>query len=66
MNLLGSLSLIGVLLTTPASRVMAMAIGGNIVGANNLLDGEYTEKSDKLARALTKWKGELVATDRAA
>lgn len=43
-----------------------MAIGGNIVGANNLLDGEYTEKSDKLARALTKWKGELVATDRAA
>lgn len=49
-----------------ASRVMALAVDGNKTEANNLLDGEYTEKSEKLARALNKWRGELVAADRAA
>ena len=45
-----------------ASQVLAQVVDGNIKGASNQLEGEYTEKSDKLMRALNKWKGELFSS----
>ncbi len=42
-----------------AARVAAFAEAGQKSQAYALLDGEYTEKSGKLMRALTKWRGEL-------
>jgi len=43
-----------------ASHVLHYAISGNKDQANNLLETEYTQKSDILIRALSKWKGELM------
>ncbi len=42
-----------------AARVAALAEEGKKAEAYTLLDGEYAEKSSKLLRALTKWRGEL-------
>ena len=42
-----------------AARVAALAEAGKKADAYHLLDGEYAEKSSKLMRALTKWRGEL-------
>lgn len=43
-----------------AARVAQLAEEGKKVEAYNLLDGEYAEKSSKLMRALSKWRGELM------
>ncbi len=43
-----------------AGRVAVFAEKGDKGQAYALLDGEYTQKSSKLMRALTKWRGELV------
>lgn len=42
-----------------ASRVASLANSGQKEAAALLLDGEYKQRSEKLSRALTKWKGEL-------
>ncbi len=42
-----------------AARVAELAEAGKKGEAYALLDGEYAEKSSKLMRALTKWRGEL-------
>jgi hypothetical protein len=44
-----------------ASRVLTCALAGKKQEANSLLDGEFTERSDKLLRALTKWRGEITS-----
>jgi hypothetical protein len=43
-----------------ASRVLGLAVAGQKDNAMALLEGEYTERSDKLLRALTKWRGEVM------
>ena len=43
-----------------AARVAELAEAGKKADAYRLLDGEYAEKSSKLMRALTKWRGELM------
>lgn len=42
-----------------AARVATLAEARNKGEAYALLDGEYTQKSSKLMRALTKWRSEL-------
>ncbi len=42
-----------------AARVAELAEAGKKGDAYALLDGEYSQKSSKLLRALTKWRGEL-------
>ncbi|HGG04971.1 MAG TPA: hypothetical protein ENK28_05880 [Aliiroseovarius sp.] len=42
-----------------AARVAELAEAGRKGDAYALLDGEYSQKSSKLLRALTKWRGEL-------
>lgn len=49
-----------------AARVLALALAGKAQDAQLLLEGEFRERSDKVVRALTKWKGELLASTRAA
>lgn len=44
---------------TCAARVVRHATGGHTQEARALLEGEYTERSEKLGRALVKWKREL-------
>lgn len=44
---------------TCAGNVLNQMERGNAPGAIALLDGEYTQRTDKLVRALTKWKREL-------
>ncbi len=41
-----------------AGSVLQNALSGRKSEAEAALDGEFTEKSDKLVRALTKWKRE--------
>lgn len=43
-----------------ASRVVALASTGRKSEAAAVLDGEFAERSDKLGRALAKWKNELM------
>jgi hypothetical protein len=35
-------------------------VAGQKDNAMALLEGEYTERSEKLLRALTKWRGEVM------
>lgn len=42
-----------------ASDVVVHAVSGRKTEARGLLQGEYTERSEKLTRALNKWKREL-------
>lgn len=42
-----------------AARVATLAEKGHKSEAYALLDGEYSQKSSKLLRALTKWRGEI-------
>lgn len=42
-----------------AASVLALAVGGQKERAVELLEGDYTERSEKLARALGKWKREM-------
>lgn len=44
-----------------AGQVARLAEDGKKGEAYALLDGEYAQKSSKLLRALTKWRGELNA-----
>lgn len=41
-----------------AGQVLTHVTTGNKAGAQQLMDGEFTERSDKLVRALHKWKRE--------
>jgi len=45
-----------------AADVLKKATGGDTPGAAQLLDGEFTTKSEKLVRGLRKWKGEAAAS----
>ncbi|MDR6852912.1 hypothetical protein J2Y54_002432 [Sphingomonas sp. BE123] len=49
-----------------AGTVLDRVKRGDQTGARALLEGEYTERSATLIRALTKWKGELQALSEAA
>jgi hypothetical protein len=42
-----------------AAQVLELALGNHNSKATLLLEGEFTERSDTLVRALSKWKGEL-------
>jgi hypothetical protein len=42
-----------------AGGVLAHVERGNVADAKALMDGEFAARSEKLVRALTKWKGEL-------
>lgn len=42
-----------------ASKILEQVIQGDATAASVQLEGEYTERTDKLMRALKKWKGEL-------
>lgn len=44
-----------------ASEVLEHVLQGDVTSASNQFKGEYTEKSGKLMRALSKWKGELTS-----
>ena len=44
-----------------ASQVLFYAVNDKKDEAIQLLEGEYTERSDILIKALNKWKGELIA-----
>lgn len=52
-------------MSAPA-RVLELALKGNIKDVQALLDGEFKEHSEKVVRALNKWKGELLSSTRAA
>ena len=43
-----------------AAQVLRYALVSDKEKAEALFTGEFTEKADKLARALAKWKGELL------
>ncbi|WP_156906176.1 CZB domain-containing protein [Novosphingobium acidiphilum] len=43
-----------------AGGVLAQVERGNMADAKATMDGEFADRSEKLVRALTKWKGELV------
>lgn len=49
-----------------AGRVVDLILSGKREDATNLLEGEFTERSEKVVRALSKWRGELMASTRAA
>jgi hypothetical protein len=40
-------------------------LAGKPKDAQALLDGEFKERSEKVVRALNKWKGELLSSTRA-
>ncbi|MFC3099288.1 CZB domain-containing protein [Altererythrobacter lauratis] len=42
-----------------AGRVVQAVQNGHRQAAQDLMDGEFIPRSEKLVRALTKWKGEL-------
>lgn len=42
-----------------ASKILQHAESGDIETANTLMQGEYTERSQKLMLVLTKWKMEM-------
>jgi hypothetical protein len=41
-----------------AGQVLRLVEQGNMSAANQAMTGDFTEKSEKLVRALTKWKNE--------
>lgn len=43
-----------------AATVLESALAGRKDQATQALEGEFKERSEKLVRALTKWKGELL------
>lgn len=43
-----------------AGEVLAQVERGNASGAQATMGGEFADRSEKLVRALTKWKGELL------
>ncbi len=43
-----------------AGRVLALALDAKKREALDLLEGEYSLRSEKLLRALTKWRGEVM------
>ena len=43
-----------------AGKVLTHVERGDTGSARDLLEGEYFERTDKLIRALMKWKGELL------
>jgi len=45
-----------------AATVLEDALAGRKDQAGQRLEGEFKERSDKLVRALTKWKGELLSS----
>lgn len=49
-----------------AARVVEFILNGERDKATTLLEGEFTERSEKVVRALNKWRGELMASTRAA
>ena len=49
-----------------AARVVELVLKHENAKAAALLEGEFTEKSDKVVRALNKGRGELLASTRAA
>jgi len=49
---------------TTAGSVIAYVERGNPSAANTAMEGAYTEASEKLVRALMKWKGELAAAPK--
>ena len=48
-----------------ASRVLHLALAGKKQEARSLMDGEYAQRSDKLIRALAKWRKELTVANAA-
>lgn len=42
-----------------AATVLESALAGRKEHATQILEGEFRERSEKLVRALTKWKGEI-------
>ncbi|HHI71599.1 MAG TPA: hypothetical protein ENJ91_11390 [Rhodobacteraceae bacterium] len=44
-----------------AANVLHKATSGDMKGASEVLEGEFTAKSEKLVRGLRKWKGEASA-----
>lgn len=42
-----------------AANVLEHALNKNKAQAEHIMQNEFTERSEKLVRALTKWKGEL-------
>lgn len=49
-----------------AGEVLRDALDGRAPAAQSRLDGEFVQRSEKLVRALMKWKGEAQAFRRAA
>ncbi|RVU05673.1 hypothetical protein EOE18_06675 [Novosphingobium umbonatum] len=49
-----------------AGSVLAYVESKDVPKARQLLEGEFTQRSEKLVRALTKWKHEAGAVSRAA
>ncbi len=47
-----------------AADVLTHALEGRKADANALLEGDFTARSEKLVRALAKWKGEAMAASR--
>jgi len=45
-----------------AADVLEKATTGNAPGAIELLDGDFTFRSEKLVRGLSKWKGEIATS----
>ncbi len=41
-----------------AGDVLSLAVKGDKTGAQTLMEGEFTERSEKLVRALNKWRRE--------
>jgi hypothetical protein len=47
-----------------AADVLTFALDGRKDEASSLLEGDFTARSEKLVRALAKWKGEALAAAR--
>lgn len=45
-----------------AGSVLTHALSGRTGEAGQLMDGEFTERSEKLVKALNKWKRELLGS----
>ena len=43
-----------------AADVLRLALAARKADADAMFQGTFAERSDKLVRALTKWKGELL------
>lgn len=49
-----------------AGEVLTLALAGNRIRATDVMEADFTPRSDKLVRALTKWKREAQQMDVAA